>query len=75
MRSERSPEQRWAAQWAETGNLLDDMRARELRALTDREALAIADELLSLAVPDWPPAPPSSSGLVDFQRLLRRMRP
>jgi hypothetical protein len=71
MRSGSSPEREWARQWAETGAILADLRARDFSALTDREALAAADDLLALADPrDLSEARRTGSGLVEFQRLL-----
>jgi hypothetical protein len=73
MPSGSSPERKWAQQWAETGAILADLRARDLRALTDREALAAADDLLALADPrDLVETRRTWSGLVEFQRLLHR---
>jgi hypothetical protein len=55
---------------------LADVRARELRALTDDEALAITEQLLALVDPkDIPPARLVSSGLVELQRVLQRSAP
>ncbi|MFN7986779.1 MAG: hypothetical protein U0529_04845 [Thermoanaerobaculia bacterium] len=66
----------WMEQWRSAGPALEAVRKRELRALTDEEALAAADELLSLALPG-PSAPErlASHGLVIQQALLHRRRP
>jgi hypothetical protein len=66
----------WMAQWKAAGPALEEVRAREVRALTDEEALAAAEDLLSL--PASTPLPPErlrSSGLVVQQALLHRRRP
>lgn len=66
----------WMAQWRAAGPALEKVRERELRALTDEEALSAAEDLLSLAAST--PLPPErflSSGLVVQQALLHRRRP
>jgi hypothetical protein len=68
-------EQLWARQWANAGRALADIRARELRELTHAAALQDTDDLLSLFDPATVPRDRMiSSGLVEFQRLLRRCR-
>ena len=70
-----SPDQQWARQWAEAAVPLADVRARDLRAMSDDDALRITDELLGMANPsDVPPAPRTWSGLVELQRLLHAPR-
>ena len=69
-------ERTYVRAWVETGRLLEDVRWRELRALTPEAALQASDALLAAAVlvpvpqrrRDW-------SGLVDLQRLLHAQRP
>jgi hypothetical protein len=64
------------AQWRAAGPALEEIRAREIRALTDEEALAASEDLLSLAAST--PLPPERlrwSGLVAQQALLHRRRP
>lgn len=66
----------WMAQWRAAGPALEEVRAREIRALTDEEALAASEDLLSLAAST--PLPPErlcGSGLVAQQALLHRRRP
>jgi hypothetical protein len=66
----------WMAQWRAAGPALEEVRAREIRALTDEEALAASEDLLSLAAST--PLPPErlrGSGLVAQQWLLHRRRP
>jgi hypothetical protein len=66
----------WMAQWKAAGLALDEVRRREIRALTDEEALAAAEDLLSL--PASTPLPPERlrwSGLVAQQAFLHRRRP
>ena len=40
----------WIEQWRRAAIALEDQRRRELRAMSDAEALAASDALLSLAV-------------------------
>jgi hypothetical protein len=66
-------ERHWARQWANAGRALSEVRARELRALTDEAALKAADDLLWLFDPaSIPQDRIVYSGLVEFQRLLHR---
>lgn len=68
-----SPEDaaRWVQQWEGAGRALAEQRKLELRALSDVEAAAIADSLLSM--PDLPPLSDERlhwSGLVEFHQWL-----
>ena len=68
-------EREWGRQWARAATALAAVRARDLRTLTDSDALAAADELLALADPaDLPAARRTGSGLVELQRLLHGRR-
>ena len=65
----------YVRRWVETGQILEQIRWRELRALDAAAALAASDHLIDAAVR----VPLSSarrewSGLVDLQNLLRRVR-
>lgn len=63
----------WMRQWKAAGPALREVRLRELRGLSDEEALAAADELLSMACLE--PLPEERlvwSGLVEQQALLHR---
>jgi hypothetical protein len=72
----RQDQRAYVRRWIETGQLLEQIRWRELRALDPAAALVASDRLIeaALRVPlpasrrDW-------SGLVDLQDLLRRARP
>jgi len=73
-RTPSAAERQWARQWANAGRALADFRARELRGMADAAALEVADDLLSLFDPATIPRDRIiSSGLVEFQRLLRRL--
>ena len=75
MRMASATERHWAKQWSNASRALSDIRARELRALTQAVALQASDDLLSLFDPATVPRDRMiSSGLVEFQRLLRRCR-
>lgn len=75
--SEPSPQAvAWMRQWQAAGPALEAVRRLELRALTEEEALAASEALLSMAA--LTPAPKdrlTSSGLVIQQALLHRRRP
>ena len=63
----------WIAQWRSAAIALAEQRARELGGLTDAEALAASDALLSLAlVVPIDPARLTGSGLVHQQELFHR---
>ncbi len=59
-------------QWRRAGAALADARRRELRELTDEQALAAAEELLDVAC--HLPRKRAGSGLVEQQRLFARAR-
>jgi hypothetical protein len=66
-------ERRWIAQWQAARPALRAQRATELAALSDDQALAAADALLTIAaVAGLPPAARASSGLVQQQALFHR---
>jgi hypothetical protein len=70
------PDQRaYVRRWVETGQILEQIRWHELRALDAAAAMEASDHLIEAAVR----VPLSSgrrqwSGLVDLQDLLRRVR-
>lgn len=64
-------ERAYVRRWMETGQLLADLRWRELRALDAADALRISDHLIAAAL--RVPLPESRrqwSGLVEWQDLL-----
>jgi len=62
-------------QWRRAAVALEEQRRRELRALSDREALAASDALLSLAVVlPLDRSRVTHSGLVRQQALFHRRR-
>lgn len=72
MRS-KTDERRWMQQWNAAREALREQRARELAALSEEDALAAADALLTIeAVVELPPAPSRTSGLVQQQALFHR---
>ena len=75
-RVEPEPEiqKQWAANWRAAGVALARVRAEELRSTTPAQALQAAENLLSLASPPRDLPRWRTSGLVDQQRLFRRLR-
>lgn len=66
----------WLRQWRAAGPALEAVRRRELRALSDEQALAATEALLSMAhLAPLPPERLLSSGLVTQQALLHRRLP
>ncbi len=66
-------QRRWIAQWQAARGALRAQRAAELAALSDDEALAAADALLTVAaIVDLATASRVSSGLVQQQALFHR---
>ena len=66
-------QRRWIAQWKAAGTALRAQRARELAALSNEQALAAADALLSIGpVAGLSQTRRASSGLVRQQALLHR---
>lgn len=66
----------WAAQWRDAAEGLADQRRRDLREMSDADALAAAENLLSLAATViLNPARRVSSGLVEQQAILHRRPP
>jgi hypothetical protein len=63
----------WMEQWRNAAAALAEQRRRELRALSDRDALAASEALLGLALlTPIKPARLIDSGLVHQQRLFHR---
>jgi hypothetical protein len=72
----RSLEQAWVAKWREAGPALAEQRAQELREMTEAQALAAAEALLSLAlVFPLSTSRLTDSGLVRQQALFHRRLP
>ncbi len=71
----RQDQRAYVRRWVETGQILEQIRWRELRALDAAAALVASDHLIeaALRVP-LPAARREWSGLVDLQDLLRRAR-
>jgi hypothetical protein len=61
----------YVRKWVETGRLLEDVRWRELAALTPEAAMRASEALLAAAVlVPLPQRRREWSGLVDLQRVL-----
>lgn len=73
MTTPRSAERRGVAAWTAAGEALRKVRAQELRAMTDQEAISAFEELYALVANE--PVVRETSGLVEQQRLFARLRP
>jgi hypothetical protein len=63
----------YVKQWVQTGQLLEELRWRELAALDDARALRASDALVESAMRvRLPPGRREWSGLVEQQALFRR---
>ena len=70
---DRASQQAWMMQWRRAAVALEEQRKRELQTLTDQDALAASDALLSLALAvPLDPRRRTSSGLVRQQALFHR---
>jgi hypothetical protein len=71
----RQDQRAYVRRWIETGQILEQLRWRELSALDAATAVAASDHLIeaALRVP-LPAARRQWSGLVDLQNLLHRAR-
>jgi len=67
-----SAERRAVATWQAAGAALRHVRARELQALTDHEAISAFEDLYALVAGE--PVIRELSGLVEQQRLFLRLR-
>ena len=73
---EKSAEARWLATWRDAAPVLEELRRRELHALTPERALFFSAALLSLVRTEvLPERRRSYSGLVDLQALFRLVHP
>lgn len=64
---------RWAQTWDSAGKALDELRRKELAAMTDDEARRVIADLFNDApMPDLPVR--TTSGLVEQQRLFALLR-
>ena len=69
----REAERAYVRRWVETGRLLDDLRRRELRALSPSAALEASDRLIDAALRvALPPHRQHWSGLVEWQARVHR---
>jgi hypothetical protein len=63
----------WVENWKKTGPELERMRYEEIRNADTRQAIEDLDGAFKSALLHFPPVP--HSGLVEQQRLFRRLRP
>jgi len=65
----------YVKQWQRTGELLDQIKWEELRAMTEEDAARIFEKLSMHPRDGWiRPEREQSSGLVEQQRLFRLLR-
>ena len=64
----------WLAQWKSAAVELEKVRLAELRKLSDAEALAASEALLSMPMGPLPEERRTWSGLVEQQRLFMLLR-
>jgi hypothetical protein len=68
-------QRKWLSQWEAAGPALAEQRRKELRELSEAQALAASEALLSLVTTTTlDPSRRTHSGLVDQQALLHRNR-
>jgi len=63
----------WVETWRTAGPILDQIRAREMRALSRSQAIEALSGFTTYARLHYPPKP--TSGLVEQQRWFQRARP
>jgi hypothetical protein len=61
--------ERWSKTWQRAARALEDVRRRELQAMTDDDVRRAITEVFSVPF-DFAAAPPRISGLVEQQRLF-----
>lgn len=72
---DRELERRLILQWIEGGKLVDEIRRRELREMTEEQARQASENVLSLAANfPLPARRVTSSGLIEQQALFHRRR-
>ncbi|MGH9608266.1 MAG: hypothetical protein ACRD34_01200 [Bryobacteraceae bacterium] len=69
---DRETLQRWVRTWVEAGPELEAIRQREIGKLDNLQVLAALEPAFNHAVRSQPPRP--SSGLVEMQRLLKKLK-
>lgn len=72
---DESQEQRvreWIRNWEETGPLLEQLRAEDIRNSDTAAAIEQLSDAFESARREW--SPPPTSGLVEQQRLFARLR-
>jgi hypothetical protein len=64
---------RWIENWREAGLELERLRAEEIRNSDTAAAIEQLSDAFESARREW--SPPTTSGLVEQQRLFARLRP
>jgi hypothetical protein len=68
-------EEQWMQQWRRAAVALAEVRRLALAQMSEVDALVAANRVLTAGGPSTIRRPPTSSGLVEQQRLLHRRRP
>jgi len=73
---DRELQRKLVLQWGETGRILEEIRRRELRAMSAEQTLRMIEDILSVTPPTpTPERRRCHSGLVEQQDLFRKLRP
>jgi hypothetical protein len=70
---ERDLLRRWLQNWAEAAPRLEALRRRDIELTDTPQALAVLESAFNHATRSLPPRP--TSGLVEMQRWLAKLRP
>ena len=70
---ERELVRRWGNTWKQAGPELEAIRRREVSEMDSATALAALEDAFNRATRNMPPR--HSSGMVEMQRLLRKLQP
>jgi hypothetical protein len=71
--SSRDQQSAYLRMWRENGPLLEAIRDQEIRDADTATSIRMFDQAFRIALRDLPPRP--SSGLVEWQDAMRRLRP
>lgn len=63
----------WVRNWEAAGPVLEELRAEAIRRTDTAAAIEQLSDVFESARRHWPP--PTTSGLVERQRLFARLRP
>ena len=69
---EREKMREWINNWKETGEVLEKLRYSEMLRLNITEEILSLDDASESALQMYPPLP--TSGLIEMQRLFKKMK-